>query len=120
MRDPLQTVIPALLTAVVAGRIAVTCTGRLRSTVTSGLVAGIVAAGAGGRLVMGLLAVTAGTDAQGRIIVGGSGPPTGQRIRADPSTADAGWSSGEHHRGTSPGGPLTPAGRPAARPAGWG
>jgi hypothetical protein len=35
--------------------------------VTSGLVAGILAAGAGGRLVMRLLAVTAGPDAQGRI-----------------------------------------------------
>jgi len=35
--------------------------------VTSGLGAGILAAGAGGRLVMRLLAVTAGADAQGRI-----------------------------------------------------
>jgi hypothetical protein len=33
MRDLLQTVIPALLTAVVAGRIAITRTGRLRSTI---------------------------------------------------------------------------------------
>jgi hypothetical protein len=34
---------------------------------TAGVAAGIVAAGAGGRLVMRLLAVTAGRDAQGRI-----------------------------------------------------
>jgi hypothetical protein len=39
----------------------------LTLAVTSGLVAGILAAGAGGRLVMRLLAVTAGPDAQGRI-----------------------------------------------------
>ena len=39
----------------------------LTVAVTSGLGAGIVAAGAGGRLVMRLLAVTAGADAQGRI-----------------------------------------------------
>jgi hypothetical protein len=39
----------------------------LTVAVTSGLGAGILAAGAGGRLVMRLLAVTAGTDAQGRI-----------------------------------------------------
>src|SRR5512133_2441024 len=35
--------------------------------VASGATAGILAAGAGGRLVMRLLAVTAGADAQGRI-----------------------------------------------------
>jgi hypothetical protein len=35
--------------------------------IASGVVAGILAAGAGGRLVMRLLAVTAGPDAQGRI-----------------------------------------------------
>jgi hypothetical protein len=39
----------------------------LTVAVTSGLGAGILAAGAGGRLVMRLLAVTAGADAQGRI-----------------------------------------------------
>ena len=39
----------------------------LSVAVTSGLGAGILAAGAGGRLVMRLLAVTAGADAQGRI-----------------------------------------------------
>ena len=39
----------------------------LAVAVTSGLVAGALAAGAGGRLVMRLLAVTAGADAQGRI-----------------------------------------------------
>src|SRR6266540_4380557 len=39
----------------------------LTLAVTAGLVAGILAAGAGGRLVMRLLAVTAGPDAQGRI-----------------------------------------------------
>lgn len=39
----------------------------LTIAVTSGVGAGILAAGAGGRLVMRLLAVTAGTDAQGRI-----------------------------------------------------
>jgi hypothetical protein len=39
----------------------------LTVAVTSGLAAGILAAGAGGRLVMRLLAVTAGADAQGRI-----------------------------------------------------
>jgi hypothetical protein len=39
----------------------------LTVAVTSGLGAGILAAGAGGRLVMRLLAVTAGADAQGRV-----------------------------------------------------
>ena len=39
----------------------------LTVAVASGLGAGILAAGAGGRLVMRLLAVTAGADAQGRI-----------------------------------------------------
>jgi hypothetical protein len=39
----------------------------LTVAVTAGLAAGILAAGAGGRLVMRLLAVTAGADAQGRI-----------------------------------------------------
>jgi hypothetical protein len=39
----------------------------LTVAVTAGLGAGILAAGAGGRLVMRLLAVTAGADAQGRI-----------------------------------------------------
>jgi len=39
----------------------------LNVAVTAGLGAGILAAGAGGRLVMRLLAVTAGADAQGRI-----------------------------------------------------
>jgi hypothetical protein len=39
----------------------------LTIAVTSGVGAGILAAGAGGRLVMRLLAVTAGTDAQGHI-----------------------------------------------------
>jgi hypothetical protein len=39
----------------------------LTLAITSGLLAGILAAGAGGRLVMRLLAVTAGTAAQGRI-----------------------------------------------------
>jgi hypothetical protein len=39
----------------------------LTVAVTSGLGAGILAAGAGGRLVKRLLAVTAGADAQGRI-----------------------------------------------------
>jgi hypothetical protein len=39
----------------------------LTVAVTSGLGAGILAAGAGGRLVMRLLAVTAGADAQGQI-----------------------------------------------------
>jgi hypothetical protein len=39
----------------------------LTVAVTSGLGAGILAAGAGGRLVMRLLAVTAGPDAQGRV-----------------------------------------------------
>jgi len=44
--------------------------GPVSSSPASGhlrLVAGILAAGAGGRLVMRLLAVTAGPDAQGRI-----------------------------------------------------
>src|SRR6266542_2828624 len=39
----------------------------LAVAVASGAAAGILAAGAGGRLVMRLLAVTAGADAQGRI-----------------------------------------------------
>jgi hypothetical protein len=39
----------------------------LTVAVTSGIGAGLLAAGAGGRLVMRLLAVTAGADAQGRI-----------------------------------------------------
>jgi hypothetical protein len=43
------------------------CLWYLTLAITSGLLAGILAAGAGGRLVMRLLAVTAGTAAQGRI-----------------------------------------------------
>jgi hypothetical protein len=43
------------------------CLWYLVVTVASGAVAGILAAGAGGRLVMRLLAVTAGADAQGRL-----------------------------------------------------
>jgi hypothetical protein len=39
----------------------------LTLAITSGIAAGILAAGAGGRLVMRLLAVTGGADAQGRI-----------------------------------------------------
>jgi hypothetical protein len=39
----------------------------LTVAVTSGVGAGLLAAGAGGRLAMRLLAVTAGADAQGRI-----------------------------------------------------
>jgi hypothetical protein len=43
----------------------------LTLAVTSGVGAGILAAGAGGRLVMRLLAVTAGADAQGRVTEAG-------------------------------------------------
>ncbi len=43
------------------------CLWYLAVAVASGAAAGILAAGAGGRLVMRLLAVTAGADAQGRI-----------------------------------------------------
>jgi hypothetical protein len=50
-----------------AGRVVRSYAWYVTVALVSGLAAGILAAGAGGRLVMRLLAVTAGADAQGRI-----------------------------------------------------
>jgi hypothetical protein len=54
----------------------------LTVAVTSGLGAGILAAGAGGRVVMRLLAVTAGADAQGRITEAGQPNPASTLTRS--------------------------------------
>src|ERR671937_431736 len=50
-----------------AGRVVRSYAWYVTVALVSGLAAGILAAGAGGRLVMRLLAVTAGADAQGQI-----------------------------------------------------
>ena len=54
----------------------------LTVAVTSGLGAGILAAGAGGRVVMRLLAVTAWADAQGRITEAGQPSPASNLTRS--------------------------------------
>jgi hypothetical protein len=58
---------PDLATALTAGEVARRYAWYSSITLTAGIAAGITVIGAGGRLAMRLLAVTAGDDAQGRI-----------------------------------------------------
>jgi hypothetical protein len=50
-----------------------------------------------------------------QVVVGGPGPPTGHRIGTDPSAVGSWLVVGHRHGGTSPAGPVTMPGSPAAR-----
>jgi hypothetical protein len=50
-----------------------------------------------------------------QVVVGGPGPPTGHRIRTDPSAVGSCLVVGRSHGGTSPAGPVTMPGWHAAR-----